>query len=228
MRRGWLKLVKFGLLVGAIVFATKGLAVRQVLWEGCAPIGLDKVADVNGKLLGRPIWLVSEKQVRQFLEGEMIGELKVRRKLPCTIVIVAEPPQLVGVIAKGSEGIVVDERGRKWKKVPLSATRLPFLMLPENVPVQKCMVAVERVLKLCAREEIPVRAIWLSQFGEAAIYFSEGFWLKLGNPTALQLKLQLGKLLHQNKLIPPKSVADLSVPKVVSLWEIEQSSQQRR
>jgi cell division septal protein FtsQ len=158
----------------------------------------------------------------------MIGELKVRRKFPCTIVIVVEPPQLVGIIAKGLEGIVIDERGRKWKKVPLSATRLPFLMLPESVPVQKCMAAVEKVLKLCAREEIPVRAVWLSQFGEAAIYLSEGLWLKLGNPTALQLKLQLGKLLHQNNLIPPKAVVDLSVPKVVSLWEMKHDSQQRR
>ncbi|MFA0785170.1 cell division protein FtsQ/DivIB [Fervidibacter sacchari] len=221
MRRGWLKLVKFGLLVGAIVFATKGLAVRQVLWEGCAPIGLDKVADVNGKLLGRPIWLVSEKQVRQCLEGEMIGELKVRKRLPCTVVIVVEPPQLVGVIAKGSEGIVVDERGRKWRKVPLSATRLPFLMLPGNVPVQKCMVAVERVLKLCAQEEIPVRAIWLSQFGEAAIYLPESVWIKLGNPTALPLKVRLGKLLRQNNLIRSNTVADLSVPRVVSLLEMK-------
>ena len=223
-----MKLLKFGLVIGAIIFATKGLAVRQVLWEGCAPIGFDKVVAVNEKLLGRPIWLVSEKQVRQFLEGEMIGELKVHRKLLCTVVIVAEPPNLVGIIPKGLEGIVIDEQGHKWAKVPLSATCLPFLMLPENVPVQKCMVAVEKVLKLCAREEIPVRAVWLSQFGEAAIYFSEGFWLKLGNPTALQLKLQLGKLLHQNKLIPLRAVADLSVPKVISLWEIEQGSQQRR
>ncbi len=221
MRRGWLKLMKFGLLVGAIVFATKGLAVRQVLWEGCAPIGLDKVADVNGKLLGRPIWLVSEKKVRQCLEGEMIGELKVRKRLPCTVVIVVEPPQLVGVIAKGSEGILVDERGRKWRKIPLSATRLPFLMLPDNVPVQKCMVAVERVLKLCAQEEIPVRAIWLSQFGEAAIYLPESVWIKLGNPTALPLKVRLGKLLRQNNLIRSNTVADLSVPRVVSLWEMK-------
>jgi len=221
MRRGWLKLVKFGLLVGAIVFATKGLAVRQVLWEGCAPIGLDKVADVNGKLLGRPIWLVSEKQVRQCLEGEMIGELKVRKRLPCTVVIVVELPQLVGVIAEGSEGIVVDERGRKWRKVPLSATRLPFLMLPGNVPVQKCMVAVEQVLKLCAQEEIPVRAIWLSQFGEAAIYLPESVWIKLGNPTALPLKVRLGKLLRQNNLIRSNTVADLSVPRVVSLLEMK-------
>jgi cell division septal protein FtsQ len=195
MRRGWLKLVKFGLLVGAIVFATKGLAVRQVLWEGCAPIGLDKIADVNGKLLGRPIWLVSEKQVRKFLESEMIGELKVRRKLPCTIVIVAEPPQLVGVIAEGSEGIVVDERGRKWRKVPLPATRLPFLMLPDNVPVQKCIVAVERVLKLCAQEGIPVRAIWLSQFGEAAIYLPESAWIKLGQPNSPTVESPAGQII---------------------------------
>ena len=228
MRRGWLKLLKFGLVIGAIVFATKGLAVRQVLWEGCAPIGFDKVVALNEKLLGRPIWFVSEKQVRQFLEGEMIGELKVHRKLLCTVVIVAEPPNLVGIIPKGLEGIVIDEQGHKWAKVLLSATCLPFLMLPESVPVQKCMAAVERVLKLCAGEEIPVRAVWLSQFGEAAVYLSEGFWLKLGNPTALQLKLRLGKLLHQNNLIPPKAVVDLSVPKVISLWEMKHDSQQRR
>jgi len=221
MRQGWLKFVKFGLLVGAIVFATKGLAVRQVLWEGCAPIGFDKVVDVNGKLLGRPIWLVSEKQVRQCLEGEMIGELKVRKKLPCTVVIEVEPPRLVGVIAKGSEGIVVDKRGRKWRKVPLSATRLPFLMLPDNVSVQKCIAVVERVLGLCAREEIPVRAIWLSQFGEAAIYLPESVWIKLGNPTALPLKVRIGKLLRQNKLVQSNTVVDLSMPRVVSLWEMK-------
>ena len=221
MRQGWLKFVKFGLLVGAIVFATKGLAVRQVLWEGCAPIGFDKVVDVNGKLLGRPIWLVSEKQVRQCLEGEMIGELKVRKKLPCTVVIEVEPPRLVGVIAKGSEGIVVDQRGRKWRKVPLSATRLPFLMLPDNVSVQKCIAVVERVLGLCAREEIPVRAIWLSQFGEAAIYLPESVWIKLGNPTALPLKVRIGKLLRQNKLVQSNTVVDLSMPRVVSLWEMK-------
>jgi len=228
MRRGCLKLLKFGLLVGAIVFAVKGLAVRQVLWEGCAPVGLDKVVAVNEKLLGRPIWLVSEKQVRQFLEGEMIGELKVHRKLLGTVVIVAEPPNLVGIIPKGSEGIVIDEQGHKWSKVFLSATCLPFLMLPENVPVQKCMVAVRQVLKLCAQEEITVRAVWLSQFGEAAVYLPEGIWIKLGNSTALPLKLRLGKLLQQNRLIPPNAVADLSVPKVISLWEMKLGETKRR
>ncbi|MCS3918933.1 hypothetical protein Q2T83_05780 [Fervidibacter sacchari] len=221
MRLGWLKLVKFSLLVGVILFATKGLAVRQVLWEGCAPIGLDKVVFVNKKLLGRPIWLISEKQVRQYLEGEMIGELKVRKKLPNTVVVIAEPPRVVGVIAEGLKGTVVDDQGRKWGKVPLSATRLPFLMLPDNVPVQKCIVAVERVLKLCAREEITVRAIWLSPFGEAAIYLPESIWIKLGNPTALPLKVRIGKLLRQNKLVQSNTVVDLSVPRVVSLWEMK-------
>jgi len=83
------------------------------------------------------------------------------------------------------------------------------------------MVAVERVLKLCAQEEIPVRAIWLSQFGEAAIYLPESVWIKLGNPTALPLKVRLGKLLRQNNLIRSNTVADLSVPRVVSLLEMK-------
>jgi len=228
MRRGWLKLLKFGLVIGVIIFATKGLAVRQVLWEVCAPIGFDKVVAVNEKLLGRPIWLVSEKQVRQYLEGEMVGELKVRRKLLGTVVISADPPNLVGIIPKGLEGIVIDEQGRERKRVPLSATCLPFLMLPENVSVQKCMMAVGQVLKLCAQEEIKVRAVWLSQFGEAAVYLPEGIWIKLGNSKALPLKLRLGKLLQQNKLIPPNAVADLSVPKVISLWEMKLGETKRR
>ena len=228
MRWGWLKLLKFGLVIGTTIFSVKGLAVRQVLWEGCAPIGFDKVVAVNEKLLGRPIWLVSEKQVRQCLEGEMVGELKIHKKLPRTVVIVAEPPQLAGIIAKGSEGIVVDEQGHKWTRISLSATRLPFLMLPDNIPVQKCMVAVGQVLKLCAQEEITVRAVWLSQFGEAAVYLPEGVWIKLGNSTALPLKLRLGKLLQQNKLIPPNAVADLSVPKIISLWEMKLGEPKRR
>ncbi|MFN4178998.1 MAG: hypothetical protein ACK4I8_01690 [Armatimonadota bacterium] len=226
MKRGRQILVKFVLVLGAIAFLTKGMATRQVVWEGYAPIGFDTMVAVNERLLGRPIWLVSEKQVQHWLDGELVGEVKIRRKFPCTLVIVTEPPRLVGVVPKGEQGYVVDEQGRKWRKVPLSVTRLPFLMLPDNVPMQKCMMAVERVLNLCYREGVYVRAIWLSEFGEAAVYLPEGFWLRLGNPTALELKLKLGKLLHQNKLVPSHAVVDLSVPKVISLWEIE--SEQRR
>lgn len=205
---------------------TKGMAIRRVVWEGCAPIGFDTVVAVNERLVGRPIWLVSEKQVRRWLKGELVGRVEVRRRLPWTLVIVAEPPRLVGVIPEGSQGRIVDERGREWRKVPLSVTRLPFLILPRGVSVQKCMPAVKRVLDLCCREGVFARAVWLSEFGEAAIYLPEGFWLKLGNPTALELKLRLGKLMRENRLVPSNTVVDLSVPKVVSLWEIE--TEQRR
>lgn len=226
MRRGYLNLAKFALVVAAAVLLTKGMAVRRVVWEGYAPIGFGTLVSVNERLLGRPIWLVSEKQVRRWLEGELVGRVEIRRKFPWTLVIVADPPKLIGVIPKGSQGYVVDEQGRKWKFVPLSATRLPFLILPEDVPVQKCMSAVKQILDSCCREGVPVRAVWLSRFGEAAIYLPEGFWLRLGNPTALELKLQLGKLLHQNRLVPTNAVVDLSVPKVISLWKIE--NEQRR
>lgn len=221
MKRVWLKLV---LVASAIFLAVKGLEVRQVVWEGNAPIGFDKIVAVNEKLLGRPIWLVTEKQVRRYLEGELVERVEIRRKLPSTLVIVAEPPKLVVVVPKGLIGIVLDEYGRSRAKVPLFATRLPFLML-QNVSVRKCMPAVNRIMDLCSREGVPIRAIWLSQHGEAAIYLPEGFWLKLGNPAALELKLKLGKLLHKNKLIPPSSVVDLSVPNIVSLWEIRRSNE---
>ncbi|MCX7642963.1 MAG: hypothetical protein N2116_04055 [Armatimonadetes bacterium] len=212
--------MKFVSAVITVVLLTKGMAVRRVVWEGYAPVGFGTVVSVNEKLIGRPIWLVSEKQIRRWLEGELVGRVEIRRRFPWTLVIIAEPPKLVGVIPEGSQGYVVDEQGKKWRKVPLSVTRLPFLMLPENVPTRKCMLAVKQILDLCYREGISVRAVWLSQFGEAAVYLPEGFWLRLGNPTALKLKLQLGKLLHQNKLVPPRTVLDLSVPKVISLWEI--------
>ncbi|MGQ9463573.1 MAG: cell division protein FtsQ/DivIB [Candidatus Fervidibacter sp.] len=225
MKRNWLKLV---LVASAIFLAVKGLAVRQVVWEGDAPIGFDKIVAVNEKLLGRPIWLITERQIRRYLEGELVDQVEIKRKLPSTLVIVAEPPKLVGVVPKGFIGVVLDECGRNCAKVPLFATRLPFLMLPENVSARKCIPAVNRIMNLCAQEGVPIRAIWLSQHGEAAIYLSEGFWLKLGNPAALELKLELGKLLRRNKLIPPGSVADLSVPSIVSLWEIERSGEQRR
>lgn len=221
MKRVWLKLV---LVASAIFLSVKGLEVRQVVWEGNAPIGFDKIVAVNEKLLGRPIWLVTEKQVRRYLEGELVERVEIRRKLPSTLVIVAEPPKLVGVVPKGLIGIVLDEYGRSRAKVPLFATRLPFLML-QNVSVRKCMPAVNRIMDLCSREGVPIRAIWLSRHGEAAIYLPEGFWLKLGNPAALELKLKLGKLLHKNKLIPPSSVVDLSVPNIVSLWEIRRSNE---
>jgi len=204
-----------------VALLTKGMAIRRVVWEGCAPIGFGTVIEVNERLLGRPIWLVSERQVRRWLEGELVGRVEIRRKLPWTLVIIADPPNLLGVVPEGSQGWVIDEQGRNWKKVPLSATCLPFLILPDNVPVQKCMLAVKRVLDLCYREGVVAKAVWLSQFGEAAIYLPEGFWLRLGNPTALELKLQLGKLLHRNRLVPANAVVDLSVPKVISLWEME-------
>ncbi|MCS7186859.1 MAG: hypothetical protein N3B10_08915 [Armatimonadetes bacterium] len=225
MRRGCPNWVKFVLVAVAIAILTKVVTVRRIVWEGHAPVGFGTMVEVNEKLIGRPIWLVSEKQIRRWLEGELVERVEIRRKLPWTLVIVAEPPRLVGVIPKGSQGYVVDENGRKWRKVPLSVTCLPFLMLPENVTMQKCMLAVRQVLDLCCREGIPVKAVWLSQFGEAAIYLPEGFWLRLGNPTALKLKLQLGKLLHRNKLVPSQSVVDLSVPKVISLWEIENANE---
>lgn len=227
MREGHLNLAKkFALVVAVVVLLTKGMAVRRIMWEGCAPVGFGTVVAVNERLLGRPIWLVSEKQVRRWLVGELVGKVEIRRKFPWTLVITADPPKLVGVVPKGSKGYVVDEKGRKWKEVSLSATCLPFLILPDDVPTQKCMSAIKEVLDLCCRERVPVKAIWLSRFGEAAIYLPEGFWLRLGNPTALELKLQLGKLLHQNRLVPTNAVVDLSVPKVISLWKLE--SGQRR
>ncbi len=226
MRRGCPKLLKFVLVVSIIALLTKGMSVRRIVWEGCAPISFGTMVAVNERLIGRPIWLVSEKQVRHWLEGELVERIEIRRKFPWTLIIIAEPPDLVGVVPEGAQGYVVDERGRRWRKVPLSVTCLPFLMLPNDVPVQKCMAAVKRVLELCCHEGISVRAIWLSRFGEAAVYLPEGCWLRLGNPTALKLKLQLGKLLHRNRLVPSNAVVDLSVPKVISLWEIE--SEQRR
>lgn len=219
-------MAKLVLVAAAIGFLTKGMSIRHIVWEGSAPVSFGAMIAVNEQLLGRPIWFVSAKQVRRWLKGELVERVEIRRKFPWTLVITAEPPNLVGVIPEGAQGCVVDERGRKWRKVPLTVTRLPFLMLPNDVPMQKCMKAIRRVLTLCYSEKVPVKAIWLSQYGEAAIYLPEGYWLRLGNPTALRLKLQLGKLLQQNRLISPEAVVDLSVPKVVSLQKVK--SERRR
>ncbi len=222
MRRGVKNTLKIALIFGAIFFALKGLSVRKVVWEGGAPVSFGKVAKINEHLLGRPIWLISEGHVRRWLKGEMVGKLELKRKLPWTIIVIAEPPYLVGAIPSGSKATLVDLNGHKRAEVPLFATRLPFLMLPDNVSVQKCMVAVRRILELSAQQGFDVRAIWVSHFGEVAIYLPEGFWLKLGNPTALELKMKLGKALYQNKLLSPQMVADLSLPKVISVWGLEQ------
>lgn len=214
--------MKFLLFVGLILFVTKGLCVRKVIWEGGAPIAFGRMIEVKERLIGRPIWLISKRQIQNWLEGELIGKLEIRRKLPWTVVIVSEPPDLMVVIPKGSKGIVVDQKGFKKVKVPLFATHLPFLMLPNDVPVQKCMVAVKRILETSFHQGINVRAIWLNRFGEAAVYLPEGFWLRLGNPKALDLKLRLGKIIYQNKLLTPDSVADLSALKVIGLRQGEQ------
>lgn len=192
-----------------------------MVWEGGAPIRFGKVVNVNEFLIGRPIWLVSEKQIRLRLKGELIGNLKVRLKLPWTVVIIAEPPILLGAIPKSDKVLLVNQKGEEKAEIPLFATRLPFLILPKNVKVKKCVVAINRVLEASARQGIDVKAVWVSQFGEVGIYLPKGFWIRLGNPTALDLKLGLGKALYQNKLLSPQIVADLSVPKVISLWEIE-------
>lgn len=218
-------MVKVAMFFVATFLAMKVLSVRKVVWEGGAPISFGTMAKVNDYLLGRPIWLVSESKIRQWLKGEMVGNLEVRRKLPWTIVIVAEPLSFVGAIPVGSKAIVVDSKGVKRAKVHLFATRLPFIMLPENASVQKCMVALKRVLEATAKQGIDVRAIWFNHHGEVAIYLPEGFWIRLGNPTALNLKLGLGKALQENRLLSPEMVADLSVPKVISIWKLKTESE---
>ncbi|GEM_PF-544050 len=228
MKRGSKRFLKILALFSAVLFATKGLAVRSVIWEGGAPISLGTVVKVNERLMGRPIWLISESQIRHWLKGEPVGKLKVRRKLPWTVIVIAEPYELAGVIAKGSKGIVFDRNGIKRAEVPLFATNLPFLFLPKGVPVQKCMLLVHKVLEASSQQGIEVRAIWVNQFGEVAIYLPEGFWLRLGNSKALELKLLLSKAIYQNNLLPPNSVADLSALKVISLWQNEQNPKRGR
>lgn len=212
-----------GLIVtGLALGLTKGLAVRQVIWDGDAPVSFGVVAAINERLIGSPLLSVTSSRILKWLTGELVEKVQVRWKLPSTVVIIAEAPELIGVIPKQDKGILVDAKGRIWGKVPLWATRLPILLLPDGVPIQKCIAAIRRTQNLCAQQKVPVKAIWVSRFGEVAIFPPDGGWLRLGNPFALRAKLQLGENLRRQGLIKPNAVADLALPEKISLWELSQ------
>ncbi|MFA0753570.1 MAG: hypothetical protein IMHGJWDQ_001347 [Candidatus Fervidibacter sp.] len=210
----------FRLLLAVILLLlmAKVFSVRHILWEGSAPVGFERIAQINERLKGRPLWCATSERVRRWLEGEVVSRVTVRWRLPSTVIIVTEAPKFLGVVSSGGKWAAVDDNGRSWGKVPLFATRLPLLMLPCHVSPDQCLPSVERTLSTCLREGLTVRALWVSPFGEVAVYLMEGVWLRLGNPTALSLKVRLGKALRENQLLWTKGVVDLTLPKVISLW----------
>ncbi len=219
MRRGKRSLWWFFLTgVGIVALLTKGLAIRHIRWEGDAPIGFGRMVAVQQRLLGQPLWSVTERKVRQWLAGEMVGQVRLRRHFPSTLVIEVNAPPLLGVIHKGDYAAPIDERGKMWRPVPLYATRLPFLLIANPLPLPKAMPAIKRTLEICRQERLTVRAVWVDAYGQAGIYLSGKGWLRLGNPKELTLKVRLGKVLWQNRLLTPQTVADLSLLRVIALW----------
>ncbi len=223
--RRWL--VGVILTIELALILTKGMAVHRVVWQGDAPVSFGAIAAVNERLLGRPLWLVTAGRVRRWLEGERVAKVRVGWRLPDTVVITAEAPEFIGIIPKRDKAVVVDEQGRSWATVPFWSTRLPALLLPEKVPIQNCMVAVRQALKVCAEQDVPTRAVWVSPFGEVAVSLPDGSWLRLGNPSALLLKVQLGKALRRQRWLPAHSVADLTLPTTISLWSLERKEGDR-
>ncbi len=214
--------------VGVVVLLTKGLAVRHVLWEGDAPISFGTMARVNQHLQGRPVWLCTERQIHRWLANEMVEEVRVRWRLPHTVVITATAPTLVAMLPNGSWGILADDKGRLWRKVPLYATRLPFLLLTPSLAPDRVLPIVKRTLQVCAQEQVTVRAVWVTPYGEVAVYLPQSGWWQLGNSVALPLKVRLGKALQQHRLSPPDSVIDLSLMRVIALRSQEEQGERRR
>lgn len=218
-RRRWL--IGSILTIGLVLALTEGMTVRKVVWEGDAPVSFGAVVAVNERLLGRPLWLATTGRVRRWLDGERVAKVRVNWRFPDTVIITAEVPEFVGIIPQRDKAVVVDAKGRRWATVPLGATRLPALLLPGKIPMRKCMVAISETLTECAKQGVPARAVWVSPFGEVAVCLPDGSWLRLGNPSALAMKVQLGKALRQQRWLSPKVVADLTLPTVISLWTLE-------
>ncbi|GBC99096.1 hypothetical protein HRbin17_01617 [bacterium HR17] len=214
--RRWV--VRASAVVVLLIGLTAGTMVRRVAWEGDAPIGFGAMARVNAQLLGRPFWWATPQRVEAWLKGELVGSVKVRWRFPHTVVITAQAPRLLGIVPQGDKGALVDCHGRRWVQVPLTATGFPLLLLPPRESVQKCMPAVYQTLTVCARERVPVRAVWVSQFGEVAVCLPDNTWLRLGNRFALPMKVRLGIALRKQMGLTPPWVADLSGLTAISVW----------
>jgi cell division septal protein FtsQ len=213
LRRWWKGIVGAAIAIALL----QGTLIRQVRWEGDAPIGWETIAEVNKRLRWRPLWWATPQRLQGWLKGELVGQVQVRWRFPNTVIIFAQPPRLVGVLPKGERGVLVDAQGRRWQTVPLTTTHYPLLWLPEKVPLRSCLAAVRQTLRMCARQKVAVRAISVSPFGEVALCLPDGDWLKLGNPFALHAKMRLGLAARRQFAPQSPSVLDLSGMAVIGV-----------
>lgn len=214
------KWILISLTLGSLVWGlTKGVAVRRVFWQGDAPVSLATLVTITDRLKGRPLWSVRRGQVQRWLKGEMVTRVAITRVFPDTLILTLSAPKLIGALPRDGERVLVDMKGRTWKRVPFWATALPLLLLPDR-QVVKWLPVVHRVMAVCRREGIGVQAFWVSRWGEAAILLPDGGWIRLGNRKALRAKLRLGESLRRQGIGGGQRVMDVTLPMRISVWTI--------
>ncbi|MCS7225298.1 MAG: hypothetical protein NZ959_12225 [Armatimonadetes bacterium] len=220
MRKG--HLVRFTkvslLLLAGWWVAGRLLCVREVHWEGSAPISFEACLKVESSLIGQPLWSVSSQSVKELLKGEIVDRVTVQKALPFRVVIRADGPDLVGCLSNGETALLVDRNGKVWQEVPVWATHLPTLILPSDpnrVPILNGLAAV---LEQFARENLSVRCASLNSWGELTVGLEEGVWVRFGGPAFFREKIKLVRAVLDKGLLQQWEVLDVSVPAAVTGW----------
>jgi len=131
--------------------------VRTVVWTGHVTLEENQYKALENSVLGRSIWLLSEKRLSLFLaEDPGVFEVSFRRHVPHTLEICIEPRVAVARLASGE---VVDPQGRIVRGVAIED--LPLLQGIDAVPESHRVDATTATLLAALHAHLPTGAVRL-------------------------------------------------------------------
>ncbi len=201
-------------LVGAA--ALRLLTVREIVWEGNAPISLATLTKVKRSLIGKPFWSVTKGAVEGLLQGEMVSSLTVSRRGRGCIVIRSDAPALIGGFIRGDKVCLVDESGRCWATVPVWATHLPIFVIPDGVERRQILPAARVALETFARAGFAVNKLTVNRWGELTAWREDGTVVHFGSPARLGEKARFAQSLSGNGASEVAGMLDVSVPEMAT------------
>jgi cell division septal protein FtsQ len=195
-------------LVTLFVFSPL-VQVRTVVWTGRVTLADQRYAQFESTVLGRSLWLLSEKRLSWLLaEDPSVFALEFRRHPPHTLEVCIQPR---AAVARLSDGAVIDPEGRVIVGVPFED--LPLLSgiaAPREGRVDDTTRALLRAL----HDSLPTAAVRLSHIERQA----EGWMLTLSDGgTRVRLSQEAVPVQLEKLRVYEQSLAQGDMPATIDL-----------
>lgn len=183
----------------AWLLTTPRLAVLATQIQGNNIVPDEAVQRLAGCSIGCNILLIRTQKVREaVLSRPEIEEVKIRRRLPHTLIVQIKERKPFAIVTAGSGFYEIDEHGLIFRRISSPTPSVPLVSLQNEIglragerPKDTHLASAMNCLALCNENDCRVTKLSVDHVGNVCLNMGSGFYVKLGQAEQIAEKLNI-------------------------------------